>query len=83
LIKEAAGGFAPFFSPDDRSIGFIASPLGIRRAALSGGAPQTVCSLQPGFGGATWADDDSIYLVAETPGGLLRVPHQAGSPPSS
>jgi serine/threonine-protein kinase len=80
LIKEAAGGFAPFFSPDDRSIGFISAPLGIRRAALSGGAPQTVCLLQPGFGGATWADDDTIYLVAETPGGLLRVPSSGGQP---
>ena len=79
LIKEAAGGFAPFFSPDDRSIGFMAAQ-GIRRAALTGGAPQTVCSLQPGFGGATWADDDTIYLVAETPGGLLRVPSSGGPP---
>jgi serine/threonine-protein kinase len=80
LIKEATGGFAPFFSPDDRSIGFIAPPLGIRRAALSGGAPQTVCSLQPGFGGATWADDDTMYFVAETPGGLLRVTSSGGQP---
>jgi len=79
LVKEAAGGFAPFFSPDERSLGFIAA-AGIRKAALSGGAPLTVCTVQPGFGGATWADDDTIYLVAETPGGLLRVPAGGGQP---
>jgi len=79
LLKEAPGGFAPFFAPDDRWLGFIAAS-GIRRAALTGGAPLVVCTVQPGFGGATWADDDTIYLVAETPGGLLRVPSAGGQP---
>jgi serine/threonine-protein kinase len=78
-LKEAAGGFAPFFSPDHRSLGFVAA-AGIRRAALTGGAPQVVCTVQPGFGGATWADGDTIYLVAETPGGLLGVPAAGGRP---
>jgi Tol biopolymer transport system component/tRNA A-37 threonylcarbamoyl transferase component Bud32 len=80
LIKEAPGGYAPFFSPDDRWLGFYAMP-GLRRAALTGGAPVTVCTVfGPGFGGATWADDGTIYLVAENPGGLQRVPSAGGQP---
>jgi hypothetical protein len=79
LLKEAAGGFAPFFSPDHRSLGFVAAS-GIQRVALTGGAPRVVCTVAPGFGGATWADDDTICLVGETPGGLLRVPSAGGQP---
>ncbi len=79
LVKEAAGGYGPIFSPDERSLGFVAAS-GVRRATLSGGAPLTVCTVQPGFGGATWADDDTIYLVAAASGGLMRVPAAGGTP---
>jgi eukaryotic-like serine/threonine-protein kinase len=72
---------APFFSPDDRWIGFMGSASGrpiIRKMALDGGPPVTVCN--KGYVGATWAADDMIYFVSEVPGGLVRVTAAGGEP---
>jgi len=79
-IKEVVTGAAPFFSPDDRWMGFfVTNPTAMRKVALSGGAPVTVCTTG-NFAGATWADNDTIYLVSDMPGGILSVP-AAGGPP--
>ena len=70
---------APFFSPDGRWIGFIGSASGrpqLRKMALDGGPPVTVCG--KGYVGATWAADDMIYFVSEVPGGLVRVAAAGG-----
>ena len=80
LLKEAGEGFTPVFSPDDRSLLFVASRQ-IRKVALSGGAPATVCTIGS-FAGTTWADDQTIYFVSEVPGGILRVPANGGQPAS-
>ncbi len=72
---------AAFFSCDGRWIGFIGSAAGrplLRKMALEGGPPVTVCS--GGYVGATWAADDMIYLVPLVPGGLARVPAAGGEP---
>jgi eukaryotic-like serine/threonine-protein kinase len=69
------------FSPDSRWMGFMASgtPAGmqLRKMALAGGAPATVCPLQ-GFQGAAWGDDDTIYFPSEPLGGLLGVSASGG-----
>jgi serine/threonine-protein kinase len=72
---------APFFSPDGRWIGFIGSASGrpqLRKMALDGGPPVTVCGR--GYVGATWAANDMIYFVSEVPGGLVRVAAAGGEP---
>jgi eukaryotic-like serine/threonine-protein kinase len=72
---------APFFSPDSRWIGFLGTASGrpiIRKMAFDGGPPVTICN--KGYVGATWAADDMVYFVAETPGGLVRVPAAGGEP---
>jgi len=74
-------GGAPFFSSDGRWVGYIGSASGkpqLRKIALEGGPPATICG--KGYVGATWADDDMIYLVSEVPGGLVRVPAAGGEP---
>ena len=80
-IKEVVAGAAAFFSPDGRWLGFfITSPtLGMRKLALSGGAPVTICGTG-NFPGATWADDDTIYFVPDMPGGVSSVPAAGGQP---
>jgi len=81
-IKEVVGGGGgAFFSPDGRWLGFfITTPTtGMRKVALSGGAPVTVCATG-NFAGATWADDDTIYFVPEMPGGVSSVPAAGGQP---
>src|SRR5207245_2886681 len=69
------------FSPDSRWVGFldISKALGIRKLALSGGAPVTICPTDS-FLGATWADDDTIYFVPELPSGVASVPAAGGQP---
>jgi eukaryotic-like serine/threonine-protein kinase len=80
-VKDAGSGGAPFFSPDSLWIGFItnAAPTAIRKVALSGGAPTTICP-HDGFAGAAWTDHDIIYFVAANPGGIVSVPASGGQP---
>ena len=82
LIPGAGG--TPFFSPDGRWVGFFGfgAPPGtmlLRKVALGGGAPATLCTLGP-FAGGSWADDDTIYFVGAMPGGVMRVPASGGQP---
>jgi Protein kinase domain/WD40-like Beta Propeller Repeat len=80
-VLPAAGG-AAFFSPEGRWFGFLTGSPGnlqVRKMPLDGGAPVTVCAIE-NFIGATWATDDTIYLVPVNPGGLARVPAAGGQP---
>src|SRR5262249_21688668 len=80
LPFEGARGFAPFFSPDGRWLGYWwPDAPQLRKLALSGGAPLNICTSESG-GGITWTDDDMIYFVAANPGGLVRVPAVGGEP---
>jgi serine/threonine protein kinase len=80
-VKEVPSGGSAFFSPDGRWVGFFtnAAPTLIRKLALSGGAPITICP-HDGFAGAAWADADIIYFVGANPGGLLSVPAAGAAP---
>ena len=81
-VKDAVGGFS-FFSPDSRWLGyFCLSPPSMRKMPLGGGAPVTIFPRQAASGnsGATWADDGTIYLIPDIPGGLLGVPAAGGEP---
>ena len=68
LVKDVPGAGA-FFSPDGLWVGFLQLQSGgIRKLALSGGAPATICHTDQ-FIGATWGDDDNVYFVADFPAG--------------
>ncbi len=73
-------GAAPFFSPDSRWIASLdGAAQQLRKNSLTGGAPVTVCrGFSAGGGGGTWADGDTLYFVAENPGGLSRVAAAGG-----
>jgi eukaryotic-like serine/threonine-protein kinase len=51
----------------------------LRKVGLSGGAPVTLCTIEP-FAGGSWADNDTIYFVGAMPGGVMRVPASGGQP---
>ena len=71
-------GSAPFFSPDDKWLGFWHTPTGtLRKVALSGGAPTKIADAVSGIAGATWGPDDSIVFAWFD---LFRVPASGGSP---
>src|ERR671914_480654 len=77
---EGARG-VPFFSSDARWLGYFETtpPYRLRKLALNGGAPVTLCAIE-NFSGATWSSRDTIYFVATVPGGIMSVPGAGGEP---
>ncbi|MDA2935059.1 protein kinase, partial [Acidobacteria bacterium AH-259-D05] len=77
--EGAEGG--SFFSPDGESVGFFAQGK-LKKVALSGGSPITLCDASAtGFFGS-WGSDDTIVFRATINGdpGLYRVSATGGEP---
>jgi len=72
------GAHSPFFSPDGEWIAFFADAK-LKKIALSGGAPVTVCDTPDAKGGA-WTADGWIVFAPFVSGGLLRVSSTGGTP---
>ena len=70
--------YAPFFSPDGESLAF-ASFGSLKKVALAGGAPFTICPLPATLRGASWGEDDFIYFSVSG-GPILRVSSAGGTP---
>ena len=68
---------APSFSPDGRSVAFIADGA-LRVVAIDGGPARTVVDRAASPWGTDWARDGMIYFSGEN-GGLRRVPAEGGS----
>ena len=71
---------SPFFSPDGKSVAFFADGK-LKKIALAGGGPVTLCDVQAGRGGS-WAEDGTIvFSPANVPGtSLWRVSAAGGTP---
>ena len=68
--------FRPFFSPDGRWIGFYSfQDSTIKRIAVAGGTPVTVCAVDTVPNGADWYGDAIVF--AQPGKGLMRVPANA------
>jgi Tol biopolymer transport system component/tRNA A-37 threonylcarbamoyl transferase component Bud32 len=81
-IADTQGAFAPFFSPDGKSIGFFTSVTGapvMKVVAVGGGVARTVLADSIAtYGGADWGDDGQIYFTnAER--GLSRISPSGGA----
>ncbi len=72
---EEAG--RPFWSPDSKSIGFVAQGK-LKRIDVSGGSPMTLCDVLLARGG-TWSEDGQI-LFADRASGLKRIAASGGTP---
>jgi serine/threonine protein kinase/Tol biopolymer transport system component len=69
----------PFFSPDSKWIAYISTTdHKLKKIALSGGAPVTLCAVQDGMG-ASWGADGRI-VFAERQKGIMRVSGNGGTP---
>jgi Tol biopolymer transport system component len=82
------GGSAPFWSPDNRSIGFFADGK-LKRLDLGSGSPQTLAEAPwsggawggpSNMGGASNTASGGTILFAATAGPLLRIPASGGAP---
>jgi Tol biopolymer transport system component len=76
-LAGTAGATFPFWSPDNRSLGFFASGV-LKRVDLTGAPPQMLAPAPNGRGGA-WNRDDVIVFSPNTNGGLIRVEASGGS----
>jgi serine/threonine-protein kinase len=67
----------PFFSPDGQSIGYWAA-AGLKRVALTGGAPIIITGVSGAVIGASWGPDGTILFGQ--PDGIKRVSANGGTP---
>ena len=74
---ERAG--VPFWSPDSRSIGFIANGQ-LKTIDIAGGRPQTICAVPGQDGIGTWSSADVILFSTPSSGGVYRVAAVGGAP---
>ena len=75
-LAGTEGARGPFWSPDGRSVGFMAGNA-LKRLDLGGGAPQTLAPVTSG-GGATWSANGVIVFAPITRGTLMRVSATGG-----
>ena len=87
-VRGTATATAPFFSSDGKWIGYYDSrSRELRKVAVEGGSPATICKTPRPVAGASWADDDTIVFAAggassrfEAGAGLMRVSANGGEP---
>jgi len=66
----------PFWSPDSRFLGFFAQGK-LKKIAVSGGRPETLCDAASGRGGS-WNQEDVILFAPSPSAGLYRVSAAGG-----
>ena len=70
-------GDGPFFSPDGQWVGFFAND-GLKKVAITGGAPVKL-SDERNIHGASWGDDDNIIFAPDSgTRGLFRISAAGG-----
>jgi eukaryotic-like serine/threonine-protein kinase len=71
----------PFFSPDGKSIGYFSvADRQLKKIAVSGGAPVTLCAVAQ-LMGAWWSADNTI-VYGQLPGDMMRISANGGTPQS-
>jgi serine/threonine protein kinase len=77
-LPGTEGASRPFWSPDGRSIGFIADDK-LKRIDIDGGSPQIMANASGWFGSGTW-NRDGVILYTSLPGHpIFRVPSTGGA----
>ncbi len=78
MLAGTEGAAQPFWSPDNKSIGFF-SGTKLQRIEVAGGAPVTICAAQNGSRGGAWSSDGRI-LFASAGSLVFQVPASGGTP---
>jgi len=78
-IAGTEGASTPVFSPDSKWVAFFADAK-LKKVAVDGGRPVTLCESDGDNRGASWGSDDSIVFAAHYTQGLSRVAGSGGKP---
>src|SRR5262249_4326830 len=79
-IPGTEGALFAFWSPDGQQIGFFADQK-LKRIAVAGGAPITICDVADTEArGGSWGRDGVIIFSGGRTGGLSRVAAAGGTP---
>ncbi|HXV74224.1 MAG TPA: hypothetical protein VD713_05785, partial [Sphingomonadales bacterium] len=68
----------PFWSPDSRFIGFIEGGK-LKKVALAGGTPETLCDTPGRFVSCTWNREGTILFSGGSGAGIMRVSASGGA----
>ncbi len=79
-LSGTEGSAYPFWSPDNAHIGFF-EPSGkkLKKVAVGGGPPVTLCAAENGKGGS-WSSDGKIIFAPDHNSGIYVVPDIGGEP---
>jgi Tol biopolymer transport system component len=79
-LPGTEGACYPFWSPDNRFIGYF-DPSGnrLRKIAVAGGPPTTICAAPNGKGGS-WNSDGDIIFTPDFNKAIFKVPAIGGEP---
>jgi eukaryotic-like serine/threonine-protein kinase len=77
-LDDATGAVLPFWSPDNRRIGFFTNTK-LKTIAATGGRAETLADA-PGGRGAIWLSSNDIVYAPDATGPLYRVNATGGTP---
>jgi len=77
-LEGTGGARLPFWSPDSRHLGFLATGR-LNTIDIAGGAIRTVCESRA-FLGAAWHSTNVIVFAPSVSGPLYKVPASGGTP---
>jgi serine/threonine-protein kinase len=79
-VANVSWAYSPFFSPDNRWIGFFEN-ADLKKVSITGGPEITLCQFSGTPLGASWGDDNTITFATNAPHtGLWRVSADGGKP---
>jgi eukaryotic-like serine/threonine-protein kinase len=78
ILPGTEGGGLPFWSPDDRSIGFFAGGK-LKRIDVDGGSLQNLCDVSLAPRGGSWSRNGVILFTPNVDTPLYRVPATGGT----
>ncbi len=79
LLTESKGGLSPFFSPDEKWIGFVTANH-LKKIELSSGLLKVICDASNPYMGTAWGSDGIIYFGDSEGRNFYKVSDEGGTP---